>query len=74
MYGNNWLRISSRPGLLIASLPVVAQSLTKTEVANQLYYGTTVIAVFVTCSSRVAQKKKSAIRPGGGKARAPTDG
>jgi len=72
MYGNNWLRISSRPGLLIASLLVGAQSLTETEMANQLYYGTTLIGV--TCSLRVARKKKSAIRPGSGKARAPTDG
>ena len=46
MYGNNWLRISSGLGLLVSSVLVVAQSLTKSEMANQLYYGTMLIAVF----------------------------
>jgi hypothetical protein len=46
MYGNNWLRVSSGLALLVTSVLVVAQSLTKSEMANQLYYGTTLIAVF----------------------------
>jgi hypothetical protein len=46
MYGNNWLRISSGLALLITSVLVVAESLTRSEIANQLYYGTTLIAVF----------------------------
>jgi hypothetical protein len=46
MYGNNWLRVLSGLALLITSVLVVAQSLTKSDMANQLYYGTTLIAVF----------------------------
>jgi hypothetical protein len=32
--------------LVVTAVIVVAQSLTKSEMANQLYYGTTLIAVF----------------------------
>ena len=46
MQQNNWLRIMSGLGLLITAVLVVAQSLLKNEMANQLYYGTTLIAVF----------------------------
>ena len=46
MYGHDWLRVSSGLALLITSVLVLAQSLTKSEMANQLYYGTMLIAVF----------------------------
>jgi hypothetical protein len=46
MYGYNWLRIASGLALLFSSVIVVAQSLLRNEFGNQLYYGTTLIAVF----------------------------
>jgi hypothetical protein len=46
MYGYNWLRIASGLALLFTSVMVVAQSLLRNEFANELYYGTTLIAVF----------------------------
>src|SRR6267142_7115120 len=46
MFSKNWLRIASGVGLLIASLSVVAQSMVRNDWGNQLYYGTTLIAVF----------------------------
>jgi len=46
MYGHNWLRIASGLALLFSSVIVVAQSLLRSEFSNQLYYGTTLIAVF----------------------------
>jgi hypothetical protein len=44
--GNNWLRVSSGLALLFTSVLVVAQSMVRNEWGNQLYYGTTLIAVF----------------------------
>jgi len=46
VYGNNWLRVFSGLALLVTCVIVVAQSLLRNEFANQLYYGTTLIAVF----------------------------
>ena len=46
MYGYHWLRIASGLALLVASVSVVAQSMLKNDWGNQLYYGTTLIAVF----------------------------
>jgi len=46
MCGYNWLRIASGLALLFSSVIVVAQSSLRTEFSNQLYYGTTLIAVF----------------------------
>jgi hypothetical protein len=46
MYGNNWLRIASGLALLLTSVLVVVQSFAKSDIANQLYYGTMLIAVF----------------------------
>jgi hypothetical protein len=46
MYGYSWLRIASGLALLFSSVIVVAQSLLRNEFGTQLYYGTTLIAVF----------------------------
>jgi hypothetical protein len=46
MFSKNWLRIASGVGLLIACVSVVAQSMLKSEFGNQLYFGTSLIAVF----------------------------
>jgi hypothetical protein len=46
MYGYHWLRIASGLALLVASVSVVAQSMLKNDWGNQLYYGTSLIAVF----------------------------
>jgi hypothetical protein len=46
MRGNNYLRVSSGLALLVTCVIVVAQSLLRNEFANQLYYGTMLIAVF----------------------------
>jgi type III secretory pathway component EscS len=46
MFSKNWLRLASAVGLLIASVSVVAQSMLKTDWGNQLYFGTSLIAVF----------------------------
>lgn len=46
MFGENWLRIASGIALLFATVMVVAQSMLRNEWGNQLYYGTSLIAVF----------------------------
>jgi hypothetical protein len=46
MYGYNWMRIASGLALLFSSVMVVAQSMLKSDMANHLYYGTGLIAVF----------------------------
>lgn len=46
MITNYWIRVISGVCLLVTCVIVVAQSLLKTEMANQLYYGTSLIAVF----------------------------
>ena len=46
MLGQSWLRIASGIGLIISAICVVTQSMTKNDWSNQLYYGTTLIAVF----------------------------
>lgn len=46
MFGKNWLRVASGAGLLIACISVVAQSMLKNEFGNQLYFGTSLVAVF----------------------------
>jgi hypothetical protein len=46
MFSKNWLRIASGVGLLIACVSVVGQSMLRSDWGNQLYYGTTIIAVF----------------------------
>lgn len=46
MFGKNWLRFASGAGLLIACISVVAQSMLKNEFGNQLYFGTSLVAVF----------------------------
>jgi len=46
MFSKNWLRTASGVGLLIAAMSVVVQSMLKNDFANQLYFGTTLIAVF----------------------------
>jgi hypothetical protein len=60
MYGNNWLRVFSGLALLISCVIVVAQSLLKNEFANQLYYGTTLIAVFgyIFLTSRTKEEER----------------
>jgi Zn-dependent protease len=46
MFSKNWLRTASGVGLLIACVSVVAQSMLHSDFANQLYFGTSLIAVF----------------------------
>ena len=46
MFGTNWLRIASGIALLCAVALVIAQSMLNNEWANQLYYGTSLVAVF----------------------------
>ena len=46
MFSKNWLRVASAAGLLIACVGVVLQSKLRSDWSNQLYYGTTLIAVF----------------------------
>ena len=46
MFGKNWLRVASGLALLLASVSVVAQSMIRNDLGNQLYYGTSLIAVF----------------------------
>ena len=46
MFGKNWLRLASGAGLVITCICVVIQSMLRNEWANQLYYGTCLIAVF----------------------------
>jgi hypothetical protein len=46
MFSKNWLRTASGVGLLIASVNVVAQSMLKNDFGNQLYFGTSLVAVF----------------------------
>jgi hypothetical protein len=46
MSRKNWLRIASGIGLMLASVAVVAQSMIKGDLGNQLYYGTSLMAVF----------------------------
>jgi hypothetical protein len=56
----NWLRIASGLALLFTSAVVVAQSLLQNEFANQLYYGTSLIAVFgyIFLTSRSEEEKR----------------
>jgi hypothetical protein len=58
MFGENWLRIASGIALLFATVMVVAQSMLRNEWGNQLYYGTSLIAVFayLFLSSRTKEK------------------
>ena len=58
MFGENWLRIASGIALLFAAVMVVAQSMLRNEWGNQLYYGTSLIAVFgyLFLSSRTNKK------------------
>jgi hypothetical protein len=60
MYGNSYLRVFSGLALLITSVIVVAQSLLRNEFANQLYYGTTLIAVFgyIFLTSRTKEEEQ----------------
>ena len=60
MYGNNWLRVFSGLTLLITYVIVVAQSLLRNEFTNQLYYGTTLIAVFgyIFLTSRTKEEER----------------
>jgi hypothetical protein len=46
MLSKNRLRIASGIGLIVASICVVAQSMMKTDWSNQLYFGTSLMAVF----------------------------
>jgi len=46
MLGKSWLRIASGIGLMISAACVVAQSMIKNDLSNQLYYGTSLVAVF----------------------------
>jgi hypothetical protein len=46
MFSKNWLRTASAVGLLIACVSVVVQSMIKNDFGNQLYFGTSLIAVF----------------------------
>ena len=46
MFGKNWLRIASGAALLITAVCVVTQSVLKNELGDQLYYGTSLMAVF----------------------------
>jgi len=60
MYRNKYLRVFSGLALLITCAIVVAQSLLKNEFANQLYYGTTLIAVFgyIFLTSRTKEEER----------------
>lgn len=60
MVGKNWLRVASGVGLLITAICVVAQSTLRNEWANQLYYGTCLIAVFgyLFLTSRTEKDKR----------------
>ena len=60
MFGQNWLRIASGAGLLVTSITVVAQSMMRSDWANQLYYGTCLIAVFgyLFLTSRAEQEER----------------
>jgi hypothetical protein len=60
MYGNNYMRVFSGLALLITCVIVVAQSLLRNEFANQLYYGTTLIAVFgyIFLTSRTKEEER----------------
>jgi len=44
--GKNWLRVASGIALMITAISVVAQSTFRNGWANELYYGTTLMAVF----------------------------
>ena len=46
MLSKNWLRTASAVGLLTASVSVVAQSMLHNDFGNQLYFGTSLVAVF----------------------------
>ena len=60
MYGYNYLRIFSGLALLITCVIVVAQSMLRNEFSNQLYYGTTLIAVFgyIFLTSRTKEEER----------------
>ena len=59
MFGKNWLRMASGAGLLITCICVVLQSMLRSDWANQLYYGTWLIAVFgyLFLTSRTEEEK-----------------
>ena len=44
--GKNWLRVASGIALMITAISVVVQSTLRDGWANELYYGTTLMAVF----------------------------
>jgi hypothetical protein len=44
--GKNWLRVASGIALMITAISVVVQSTFRNGLANELYYGTTLMAVF----------------------------
>lgn len=44
--GTNWLRMASGIALMITAISVVVQSTFRNGLANELYYGTTLMAVF----------------------------
>ena len=46
MLGKSWLRVASGIGLMISAMCVVVQSQSNNNWSNQLYYGTSLIAVF----------------------------
>lgn len=56
----NWLRIASGLALVFTSAVVVVQSLQQNEFSNQLYYGTSLIAVFgyIFLTSRSEEEKR----------------
>jgi len=60
MFEKNRLRIASGIGLIITAVCVVVQSTFRNGWANQLYYGTTLMAVFgyLFLTSRTEEEKR----------------
>ena len=60
MYGYNWPRIASGLALLFSSVIVVVQSTLRNDWGNQLYYGTSLIAVFgyIFLTSRTKEEER----------------